>query len=149
MIYVDLMKQYLVVVMIFLGCILICPTAFADSASNNSDVADKLPASNKQPSLAELDHAWLVNKQVQQWGQGLLGSGIGLCAVGILLIEIDSYGSLGQAGFSTIGTGVGFMAIGMFLLGFSHPSHAKPSSFHFTASSVRGGGASIGAVKYF
>jgi hypothetical protein len=68
------------------------------------------------------------NQLMQLWGKILLGLGFGHALLGIALIEIDPWGTLGQVGFSVIGGGVGLLTTGMFCLGFSRPVHLKQIS---------------------
>lgn len=67
----------------------------------------------------------ILNQRLQLAGHIALGTGFGAVLVGITLIEVDSWGDIGKAGFISACAGTGVAIVGMFLLGFSHPVHTK------------------------
>ena len=98
----------------------------------------------------EMMRDYYSNLTRQKWGHALLGSGLGVTLVGITLIEIDSWGSLGKAGFISVGGGIGVSVIGMFLLGFSRPvQELQPSRKLIAGPTSDNRGATVGYEVYF
>ena len=68
---------------------------------------------------------YIRDLRLQLAGHIALGTGFGAALVGITLIEVDSWGDIGKAGFITACAGTGVAIAGMFLAGFSHPVHLR------------------------
>jgi hypothetical protein len=109
------------------------PAAPAPSEKKSVDArpSSQAPASSLQQGT---DDEYFSNKLRQNWGHALLGSGLGVTLAGITLIEIDSWGNIGKAGFISVGAGLGISIIGMFFLGFSRPVHGLQPSRRISAS---------------
>ncbi|MCP4600532.1 MAG: hypothetical protein GY847_08375 [Proteobacteria bacterium] len=154
----DSFRRWLVPVLL----IAFCSNSLARGETKNNSAAppNKVPPKTKilktKPSAEAVAPQIMVNEEYwsnkirQTWGYALLASGMGVVITGTVLIEVDSWGTIGKAGFVSVGAGLGVSFVGMFLLGFSRPVHnLKPSRKISLAPTIPGRGATIAYEIYF
>ncbi|MCP4678135.1 MAG: hypothetical protein GY854_21995 [Deltaproteobacteria bacterium] len=139
------MKQDSFVAALLLSVII---TASIAARAENREVhtVPKATPNDMTASQVVVPQDYLSNKLKQDLGHGLLGAGLGVVIVGVVLVEIDSWGTIGKAGFISVGSGLAISFAGMFLLGFSRPVHdLQPSRHGATTSALSAGSVAKGS----
>ena len=77
----------------------------------------RVPPSRPDPTVLELDLEHY--RTSQQAGLWLFGGGLVVELAGVVLTQIDPWGSIGISGFVTIGTGIAVVTAGMITLAAS------------------------------